>query len=194
MGLWLFLGAFAAVAAGIAVGYFILKKKIREFSRQNFGTPDLIQGLEKVRIEAEETPRSLNGCDSLLLPQILADFPDFDITVVKTYARDKLTEQYGGKPEFKIYNVVISRYLRAAVQKTIVLQAALSYRENGSTCQKRYEMNYTYIVSGATEAVAANCPNCGGVLSYGQTHCPYCGARVTNALKQAWRFTEIREK
>lgn len=140
-----------------------------------------------------ESPRSLNGCDRLLLPQILKDFPDFDENLVKTYARQALTEKYGNENGFTLYNVVISRYLRTGAQKTVVLQAAFSTKSGIKTLQRRAELHYTYLLSGSSQTVAANCPNCGGALGYGITVCPYCDSRVASVLGNAWKFVEITE-
>lgn len=193
MGFWIFLGVFLAVAVGSAAIYFILREKIRRFSRDVFGTSDLLAGLKAVDSVADESPRSLNGCDTLLLPQILADFPDFDVSMTKTHARSALQKKYGNLNRFTIYNVVISRYLRAATQKTIVLQAAASYQNGGEKKQKRYDLYYVYVASGSSETVAANCPNCGAALGYGEVNCPYCGSQVGTLQKNTWEFTEIRE-
>ena len=185
---WL-LGGFLAVAFGI----FCLVKRLRSFSRSVFGTSDLLKGLESVDSIAEASPRSLNGCDSLLLPQILKDFPDFDIHLAKNYLRQTLTERFGHKPGFRLHNTAIARYLPSGAQKTIVFQAALSWQENGKTQQKRYDIHYTYLLTGSDETVAANCPNCGGALGYGETDCPYCGSRISSILGNTWQFTQFLE-
>lgn len=193
MGALAFWGGFLAVALGIAVIAGIVRGKIRSFSRRVFGKADLLEALSDIDTEAGNAPRSLNGCDSLLLPQILRDFPDFDIHLAKTYARDYLRETLGSKEGFTIYNVVMARYLPSAVQKTIVMQAAVSWRENGKQAQKRFDLNYTYLLSGREKNVAANCPNCGGALGYGVTVCPYCDSRIANVLGNSWQFTEMKE-
>lgn len=188
-----FLGGFLAVTIAITVIALIVRYKIRSFSQKVFGSPHLLKSLEEVDSIQDHSPRSLNGCDHLLLPKILKDFPDFDVNLAKTYARDALREKLAGQDALTIYNVVISKYLPSAVQKTIVFQAAASYREEGELRQMRYDLHYTYLVQGSGESIAANCPNCGGALGYGVTVCPYCGSRVTNPLANAWHFTQILE-
>lgn len=143
-------------------------------------------------LEIEESPRSLNGCDSLLMPKILKDFPDFDATLAKTYVREYLKDKLSDHSDLTIHNVVIAKYLPSEAQKTIVFQAALCWMEGGKKLQKRYELNYTYLITGSSE-VAANCPNCGGALGYGINVCPYCDSRVANALSNKWKFTEMKE-
>lgn len=190
---WAFWGGFLAVLAVLAAVFLILRSKLRRFSRRVFGKADLLKALAEVDSVGQDTPRSLNGCDTLLLPQILRDFPDFDAGLVKTYARDALGKKLGHLEDFTVYNVVIAQYLPTAAQKTVVLQAAVSYREQGKRLHKRYCLHYAYLVSGSTRTVAANCPNCGGAMGYGETTCPYCGSRVANVLGNCWEFTEIRE-
>ncbi len=193
MGAWAFIGGFAAVIIAVAVIVAVVRHKIRGFSRRVFGNPDLLQALESVDSVADQSPRSLNGCDNLLMPKILKDFPDFDVSLAKNYVRDTLREKYGNLPDFTVYNIVIARYLPSSVQKTIVFQAAASYRENGELRQKRYDLHYTYLLTGSNETVAANCPNCGAALGYGVTVCPYCGSRIANVLSNTWKFTQILE-
>ena len=190
-----FLAIFLGVAA---VGLFVcfkVRRKIRDFSETAFGTPDLMAGLRSVETEAETAPRSLSGCDSILLPQILRDFPDFDVTLAKNYGKDALREHLAGKEGLRIHNIVLFRYLRSLSQKTILMQAAAEYLENGRRVQKRYDLSYSYVLQGqggAPEA-AASCPHCGGVIGFGQTECPYCGSRLAVAMLGAWKFTQIQE-
>ena len=194
MGFWIFLGSFLAVGIAITAVVLYIRNKIRGFSRRVFGTTDLLGALEDIDTSHLETPRSLNACDTLLLPQILKDFPDFDADLAKTYVRDVLRERFGHQQGFKIHKVVISKYLRSAAQRTIVFQAATCHRENKQTVQKRYDLHYTHLLSSVSDAaVAANCPNCGGAIGYGIFVCPYCGSRVANVLGNSWKFTEVRE-
>lgn len=144
-------------------------------------------------LELEESPRSLNGCDTLLLPQILKDFPDFDVHQCKAIVKDYLTQTLGSRSGFEIHNIVIARYLPSGAQKTIVFQAAVSWLAQGKRAQKRYELQYAYRLSGSDTLIAANCPNCGGALGYGVTVCPYCDSRVVNVLGNTWEFTELKE-
>ena len=193
MGFWAFLGGFLAVSIGVAALVIYIRKKIRGFSTQVFGRPDILGALKEVDTAHLDTPRSLNGCDSLLMPQILKDFPDFDGPLAKTYVRDLLQERFGHQRNFTIHNVVIAKYLRSRAQKTIVFQAATCHQENGKPVQKRYDLHYTHLLASGAESVAANCPNCGGAIGYGVINCPYCGSRVANVLGNTWKFTEVTE-
>ena len=188
---------FAAIVLGIVAGiggvYLIIRSKIRRISRSVFGTSNLMEGLRSVESEQENQPRSLNGCDTLLLPKILKDFPDFDPNMAKTYAREYIENKLSDKEQLTIHNVVFARYLRSRAQKTIVMQAALSHREDNKLMQKRYALHYSFVIHSDDPSVAANCPNCGGALGFGEIQCPYCGSRVTNVLANTWKFTEFIE-
>ena len=196
MGGWLFLGGFLAVLVAIIVIVVVVRRKVRRLSNKIFGTAnmeEILGALSEVESEAEYSPRSLNGCDTLLLPQILRDFPDFDVSLAKTYVRDYLKEKLGSKKGFTIYNVVIAQYRPSSVQKTIIFQAAVSWLKDGRKQQKRFDLHYTYLLGSNQDSIATNCPNCGGALGYGDIECPYCGSRVVNILGNTWEFTEMRE-
>lgn len=141
----------------------------------------------------EPKPRSLNGCDSFLLPKILKDFPDFDVTMAETYIKEHLKQHYSGLREFKIHNIVIAKYLPSGAQKTVVFQVAACHRQSGQLQQTRYDVNYTYLLPSASSTVASNCPNCGAALGYGAVQCAYCGSRVTSPMGSSWKVTDIIE-
>lgn len=192
-GLLAFLGAFLAVVIIAVILVSVVTKKIKRLSNRLFGVRNITRVLSQVETEAEARPRSLSACDSMVIPQVLRDFPDFDSNLVKTYARDHLKKKFGKKSGFTIHNVVYSRYLPTNIQKTIVLQAAVCWRENGKKLQKRYDLHYTYLLQSNDTTVAANCPNCGATIGYGETVCAYCGSRVANVLGNTWKFTDVIE-
>ncbi len=194
MGPWIGAGVFAATLIGIGGIYLALRGKVRRFSRDVFGTENILQGLKEADTAHLQSPRSLNGQDSLLLPRILRDFPDFDPNLAKTYAREYLTQKLGHLDGLTIHRIVFAKYLPSLAQKTIVMQAAVSCKGEKGLCQLRYDLDYTYILDQSQESVAANCPNCGGVIGFGQTQCAYCGARVANVLGNTWRFTALRQR
>lgn len=143
-------------------------------------------------VQEEPGPRSLNGFEPTLLPLIRRDFPDFDAPLAKNKVRDYLREYFQGRKHLVIHNVVIAQYLSDGLQKTIVFQAALSWQEGGIQ-QKRFAVHYSFVLPQGQQAVAANCPNCGATLGFGQRECAYCGSRVVNALDQNWQFTQVIE-
>lgn len=194
MGFYLFLGCFAAVIIiGFAVIYKV-KHKIRQLSGGVLDADDLVEAILELDSEAQATPKSLSGCDSLVMPKILKDFPDFDPSLAKTYVKEYLTDYFSDKADFTIHNIVIARYLPSSIHKTIVYQAAVCWYEEEKTVQKRYELHYAYLLNDSRKTVAANCPNCGGAIGYGISVCPYCDSRIANVLGNTWEFTELIEK
>ncbi len=62
----------------LLIGVIIyIKNKVTQVSRAVFGTESLVEGLKKVQDEYVETPKSVSGMTSILLPNIVHDFPDF---------------------------------------------------------------------------------------------------------------------
>ena len=186
------LAVFLALVALGVLGFFYVRSRVRKATQQLFGTTDLLKTVAEISEEATDAPRTLNACENSVLPRILEDFPDFDLNLVKTYARDYLRQQLADKQDLTVYNVVLSQYRKASLQKSVILQAAVSWME-GRKQQKRFDLTYTYKLSGERTALGANCPNCGATIGYGQRECPYCGSRVVNPLGQSWEFTELRE-
>lgn len=190
MGKWIF----AAILIVALAAYLIIRYKVKRYSRALFGTDNIEDIITDLNNDIDDKPRSLSGCDTLYRPKILKDFPDYDFTLGETYVKEHLTKQLEGKDELKFHNVVIKNYERSSVQKTIIYQASLEYRENGKLTQKRYELNYSYIIPTKDDSsVASNCPNCGGVIKYGEVTCPFCGSRVVNVFGNCWEFTETFE-
>lgn len=194
----LFWGAFLGVIAIIAIVFAVIVIKFRRLCRKNESVR-ILTGFAKgiasgeLDFEVPEEPKSLNRCDSLLIPQIMRDFPDFAPERAKNIFRNYVKKHYAKAPDFTIYTVGMSRYLTAGLNKTIIMQAACSYTKGGKKVQIRVEADYIYSVHTADENIASNCPNCGGGIRYGEVNCPYCGSHVSNVMSNTWEFKNIRE-
>lgn len=154
--------------------------------------PGIVKKVASSEVFHPEPPRSVNSCDRMVLPSILKDFPDFDVTTAKDTVRQALTEKYGREEGYTLHKIVISDYLRTA-QKTVVFQAAFATKDGIKKVQRRVILHYTYLMPNSNHVIAANCPNCGGALGYGDVECGFCNTRVANPLGYSWKFTEIRE-
>ncbi len=77
-----------AVLAVVAV--FVIRSKMRQFSKNMFGTESLSEGINKEKQALSETPRSLHSMTSVYLPQIRKDFPEFDYALYKNKAESLL--------------------------------------------------------------------------------------------------------
>lgn len=78
------------ILGAVAIGYFVIRRKIRDFSREAFGTDSLVEGLKKVDREADITPKSVSSATGIYLPQILRDFPEFHFEELKNRAENVL--------------------------------------------------------------------------------------------------------
>lgn len=76
----------------ILVLIFYGVSRVKRFSRQLFGTDDLIQGVKKAQEDAASTPRSVAAMTRIALPQIVSDFPDFQYDEMKQRAENALTQ------------------------------------------------------------------------------------------------------
>lgn len=75
----------------VALVVYHIKRKIRDFSRQVFGTNTLKEGFENMETEYATTPKSVSAMTSLVLPRITKDFPDFSYDEMKEKAENLLT-------------------------------------------------------------------------------------------------------
>lgn len=68
-----------------------IQSKIRNFSRQVWGTDSITQGAAKMKAEYSATPKSVSAMTSLCLPKIIKDFPDFQYNEMKDRSNNLLT-------------------------------------------------------------------------------------------------------
>ena len=76
----------------ILVLVFYGVSRVKRFSRQLFGTDDIILGVKKAQEDAASTPRSVSAMTRIALPQIVSDFPDFQYDEMKQRAENALTQ------------------------------------------------------------------------------------------------------
>ena len=198
-----FLGGMLVVAiAVIALVVFVsskirkVKREVKKISRMAFGTEDVVKGFQNAQLESQQTPKSLSGMDSILLPKIKKDFPEFNVDVAKNDVRQELKKYLKNKQSVKIHNVVIRDYKKHKFESVIVMQASAEYIENSRKLQKRYNFNYIYTLAGSLSDtnIAAVCPNCGGPVSdTSLANCEYCGSRLVNLIEQSWKVKDIVE-
>lgn len=84
-------GVFAAIIVVAAGAALVIRYKIREFSRNVFGTDSIAEGINHQADLAAETPKSVSGMTRLMEPQIMRDFPDFVWEEFKHKAENMLT-------------------------------------------------------------------------------------------------------
>ena len=169
--LWLAAAIFLLCAILIVIGlaafivYRNVKRKVQSFSRQTFGTDDIMKGLEKVDKEAEITPKSVSSATSICLPKIMKDFPEFHYGEMKSRAEnlivsyltaidtenasaliDGTTSELEEKLEMKLHGLqninMKERYKDIKVHKTEIKNY---YKEKGRCCvQFQTAIQYYY--------------------------------------------------
>lgn len=78
------------IIGSITIAALIIMNKIRDFSRQIFGTDSLIRGFRNQREHISETPKSVSSMSRIFLPQIERDFPEFNYEEFKIKSENML--------------------------------------------------------------------------------------------------------
>lgn len=65
--------------AAVLICIYVVRQKIRKFSRSVFGTDSFSEGLERQADELSLTPKSVSGMTRIFAPQIQRDFPEFHL-------------------------------------------------------------------------------------------------------------------
>lgn len=74
----------------IIITFWCIKKKIENLSLNIFGTKSLQEVFANQEKEYAETPKSLSGMDTILIPKINQDFPYLDINEMKSLAENAI--------------------------------------------------------------------------------------------------------
>lgn len=77
-----------------AVGVVLVRYRLRQFSREMFGTDSISEGLKRIDDEVSERPKSVSSMTRLMEPQIRRDFPDFVWEEFKHKAENMLTSAF----------------------------------------------------------------------------------------------------
>ncbi len=76
------LAIIAALAAIVLIIFLYLRSKVRRFSKEAFGTNDIVKAAKEIE-KSSESGRAIHGMTDVYLPMIHKDFPDFDYDVFK---------------------------------------------------------------------------------------------------------------
>ncbi len=74
------LAIIAILAVVILVIFLYIRGKVRRFSREAFGTSDIVKAAKEIE-KSSESARAIHGMTDIYLPQIQKDFPEFDYEV-----------------------------------------------------------------------------------------------------------------
>lgn len=210
-----------AVAAFLIVGIAAIFRRVHGILNTAEG---LVSEIKDAEIREEETPKSLNAMDNLLLPQVLRDFPEYSREVIESRVRRdaRLYYESGAKgrcllnegaafslrdslklPEgvaggIIVHRIALAGYDRKGRDKIITYQASVQYDgRDGRHCQRRLVLKYiaAYSADPTDNIEVIKCPNCGApVPTMGEKTCSYCGASLVTHAGAGWVLIKLSEK
>ena len=83
----------AVLAIIVLIVFLYIRARLKNFSRQAFGTDDLGKAVNQIQ-NASEQPRTVHGMTDIYLPAIQRDFPEFDYEVFKSRAQGVLRSYF----------------------------------------------------------------------------------------------------
>ncbi len=179
--------------AGIIIGCICMYLLIRWIRRMGYHILYSVLSYLKHQENSDELqPRSLRNMENFLLPQVMKDFPDFDLAMTKNQIKDHLIRHYGTRQEFHIYSIVLSDYRKEQLRKALVFQAAVCWKKE-RLLQKRLEIVMEFQAVNGSRNPAVTCPNCGAAIGFDALECEYCGTRINDSRNQEWAFTTVNE-
>ena len=176
--------------------------RVKRFSRQLFGTDDILQGVKKAQEDLSTTPRSVSAMTRIALPQIVSDFPDFEYNEMKQRAENALMQYFEAVTAQDVTilqegNEDLKEQLRSQIRALVsqekwehftqvkIHQTEIArYRKEAGRCivtfqsadhileQSRYNVDLVYIQN--RDLAKGNTDGALGVT------CPNCGAPITN--------------
>lgn len=174
--------------------YSIIGGPLSELFAMLHRLPFSYDGLQEGIVDYD-TPKSVSGGDSLFLPRILRDFPDFSISTAKAAVRERIEEEMKGVSGLRLHRIAISDYIRSGVEKEIVFQCTFEYMGSEHKEQKRYCLHYVFAPGGDALYTGMLCPNCGAPIpATSSSVCEYCGCGLVNNTGASWSFTQVYEK
>lgn len=202
------------IVGGIAVLVMIIVYKIKRSSWHQ-ALSDIKREIDNGNIqtaeEAASTPRSVGGMDSIYLPKILRDFPEFLWNEWRNRIRDAVkvkVDELGS--DGKVYKTVINGYKKKAGTIFIDTKTSASYIPDREPVfdkkgdiveqlrrQSVFKTELLYVqdaLKAEGDSFAMECPRCGApVTILGQKKCSYCNGDLEPVNIRVWNIGPIIE-
>ena len=195
---------------GLIGALFFVMYKIRQISREFFGTSSLIEGLKRQEALEDDTPKSVSGMTRVELPRIEKDFPSLKDQVrlkIEEMEEKEIREEFDA---IHVHQTEISRYDKDPGKCRIRIQSSVEYLHTLKTPDKkknverekeqhRFNMELVYIqditkIRDGETAIGVSCPHCGApIAGLGDRVCPYCGGAVEPVNVRVWELHRIEE-
>ncbi len=180
---------FGVIILAILVTVLVIIDKAK---RAGLGT--MLKMAKEADLTSQLTPKSVSGGDSIFLPLILKDYPEFDVELAKNQVEatvcrllnfgdtspldDRfadfgalLKKQYQGErvSGIKVHRTAISNYVKTKDMATVTFQTAFQFRKGEYTVQERFQTEYAlyFDVKSLTNdqsTVSLRCSYCGAPL------------------------------
>lgn len=183
----------------------------------------LINQIKLAQVKEATVPKSLSAVEKFVMPQLLNDFPEFNVAAaidrVKTDAAlfyrsaienkvlfsdntttallENLILPEDVKGNIIIHKAALSAYNKLGNDRILTYQASAEYMDTSDTRnQKRLILKY---IAASDDDFSQNihtftCPNCGApVPTIGDKVCKYCGIALQTSTSLGWYLMDIRE-
>lgn len=183
----------------------------------------LINQIKLAQVKEATVPKSLSAVEKFVMPQLLNDFPEFNVAAamdrVKTDAAlfyrsaienkvlfsdntttallENLILPKDVKGNIIIHKAALSAYNKLGHDRILTYQASAEYMDTSDTRnQKRLILKY---IAASDDDFSQNihtftCPNCGApVPTIGDKVCKYCGIALQTSTSLGWYLMDIRE-
>ena len=100
--------------------YFFVKKKIHNFLGEYFGNTNIKEVLKQTELDAQNTPKSISGMDSIYVHQIEEDFPEISISELKRESEKIILDYFSSiqnKDSSKIKNDKIKSIVNHKIEE-----------------------------------------------------------------------------
>ncbi len=203
---------------GILLAILVLIIVIINKIKSAFGNvpiKEIVDLAKQADLESEFQPKSVSGGDSIYLPMVLRDYPDFDNEKAKAIIQKTVSDIFSAKevPEnlksfakqiensykkattsVKFHRITISNYKKSAESSTVFYQTAFEFRTAEKLNQLRIEAQYTLFFKEAEsqESISFACESCGApLLSFKTKKCQYCGCGISYMQNMLWKINNI---
>lgn len=183
-----------------------MNRQMRNITRVVSGVGDIVDLIKENEQVIQTTPKTLSMTESLYLDKIKKDFPELNISLVKSYANEIVsdylrflntgndyelkkdcTENFITQAEsyvdnkdrnsVKFHKTAISGYKVESDEATITIQTSCQYiNESNKMVQTRYELSYVYYLEETPENRTIS------------LKCPNCGGPIEYTGQKICKF------
>lgn len=183
----------------------------------------LINRIKLAQVKEATVPKSLSAVEKFVMPQLLNDFPEFNVAAAIDRVKSDAALFYRSAIENKvlfsdntttallenlilpkdvkgniiIHKAALSAYNKLGHDRILTYQASAEYMDTSDTRnQKRLILKY---IAASDDDFSQNihtftCPNCGApVPTIGDKVCKYCGIALQTSTSLGWYLMDIRE-